>query len=589
MRTRIAIAFFLLLVNPAIGQHSVDLSWTEAGTALSFNIYRSLSPGICSLSSPPVITPYATALSTSYTDFGVTAGTGYYYVVTAVTSGGETQCSDEAFAFVPSNTQAAAQRVTHSRVGGGRTIGPFPSSPLVVCGPPNYPCGLANVSATVSPAHVDVGPNVCNWSSAATLATCGNLTGANTAVTPNSFGPQVITRITDKNTACGGIAASAANVWITADDGIPNLWNTDDTAFLIKKSGQQRCLMHWNGTAATPSPLVLGSYQSTFSKQNNNQIFQLQGVTIVRLDVDLGADTATSTTIYNAANSSCLGVGYTATWTGLFIVSNGDTSFNFAVSNSGGQGTGELIVNYSTNTGVCSIWDTNTRQVKNNGVLAGIVSNTDRFLVHDSYQTQNPSYAQIVAQSGTYTDGTYTPGYYLWQPGTTTVNFCTLAAGQFCDGHFAPGYAGSIRGKKATYVTFPASTQTNNLSFSLSAGADIHPSWNNNFSLTDASWILFKGQNAGETNPQGPFAFPFWDEIYMIKNAATNTVSRQCHTYSGQHQTFEVANAIASVSQTGKYALFPSNWVNELGSTAGAATCIAGSSCRADDFVCKLQ
>ncbi|MBR0597516.1 Kelch repeat-containing protein [Sinanaerobacter chloroacetimidivorans] len=76
----------------AIGGNSkVDLSWGSVADATSYNVKRSTTPG----------GPYTTisnVTGTSYTDTDVVNGTTYYYVVTAVSAGGESANSNEASA-----------------------------------------------------------------------------------------------------------------------------------------------------------------------------------------------------------------------------------------------------------------------------------------------------------------------------------------------------------------------------------------------------------------------------------------------------------------------------------------------------------
>lgn len=78
--------------------HSVSLSWIASSGAVGYNIYRSLVSG-----GPYTILNTALDASTSYTDTTVSAGTTYYYVVTAVdSSSNESAYSNQATAVVPS-------------------------------------------------------------------------------------------------------------------------------------------------------------------------------------------------------------------------------------------------------------------------------------------------------------------------------------------------------------------------------------------------------------------------------------------------------------------------------------------------------
>jgi fibronectin type 3 domain-containing protein len=70
------------------GNGQVALSWTASNGAMSYNVKRSTTSG----------GPYTTEGSptaTSYTDTGLTNGTPYYYVVTAVNTAGETANSSQ--------------------------------------------------------------------------------------------------------------------------------------------------------------------------------------------------------------------------------------------------------------------------------------------------------------------------------------------------------------------------------------------------------------------------------------------------------------------------------------------------------------
>jgi hypothetical protein len=77
--------------------HSVALSWNASTGATSYDVYRGTATGVCS-GTP---TPYATAATTAYTDASVTAGTTYVYAVSAVNSAGQSACSTEASATIP--------------------------------------------------------------------------------------------------------------------------------------------------------------------------------------------------------------------------------------------------------------------------------------------------------------------------------------------------------------------------------------------------------------------------------------------------------------------------------------------------------
>ncbi len=80
-------------------QHNVSLSWNAStSTVVGYNVYRGTQNG-----GPYVAVNSAPEASTSYVDNSVTAGQTYYYVVTAVDSGGtESVYSNQVPAVIPS-------------------------------------------------------------------------------------------------------------------------------------------------------------------------------------------------------------------------------------------------------------------------------------------------------------------------------------------------------------------------------------------------------------------------------------------------------------------------------------------------------
>ncbi len=75
-------------------QHSVDLTWNASSGATSYNVYRGAVSG-------GPYTEIGSSNSTAYTDNTVVSGQTYYYVATAVDSGGESAYSNVATAVIP--------------------------------------------------------------------------------------------------------------------------------------------------------------------------------------------------------------------------------------------------------------------------------------------------------------------------------------------------------------------------------------------------------------------------------------------------------------------------------------------------------
>ena len=74
----------------AVSGLQISLGWTAASNATSYNVKRATASG------GPYTTIATGVMGTSYTDTGLTAGAAYYYVVSAVNPGHESNNSTEA-------------------------------------------------------------------------------------------------------------------------------------------------------------------------------------------------------------------------------------------------------------------------------------------------------------------------------------------------------------------------------------------------------------------------------------------------------------------------------------------------------------
>ena len=74
-------------VGASAGNAQVALSWTTVTGATSYNLYYSTTSGVTTTNGTKV-----TGVTSSYTVAGLTNGTTYYFIVTAVNAGGETAC-----------------------------------------------------------------------------------------------------------------------------------------------------------------------------------------------------------------------------------------------------------------------------------------------------------------------------------------------------------------------------------------------------------------------------------------------------------------------------------------------------------------
>jgi fibronectin type 3 domain-containing protein len=100
------------------GSASIALTWAASTGATSYNVLRSQTPG------GEGTVPYASNISaTTYTDKGVSAGTTYYYQVSAVNSAGQSAPSSEASAIVqPATAPTAPTNLAASQSGGSANV-----------------------------------------------------------------------------------------------------------------------------------------------------------------------------------------------------------------------------------------------------------------------------------------------------------------------------------------------------------------------------------------------------------------------------------------------------------------------------------
>jgi len=195
-----------------------------------------------------------------------------------------------------------------------------------VCGPPDYapPCSISDTA--IHPYALPIpswGPNTCDSTSMATLAQCGNLTGAGTVVTTNDDFHAIMTRVTDVNTDTVPGVSNPGTIWQTADEPSVNLWSNDDAAFeLIVNGGSQYVFLRDDGTGA-PHLLRTATYPvnpyitfpggTIWSYIHNNHLFTHDNSTgpgivlqdnTVTLRQDAGA--LTTSTTFDYTNSQCL-------------------------------------------------------------------------------------------------------------------------------------------------------------------------------------------------------------------------------------------------------------------------------------------
>ena len=183
---------------------TTNLSWTAAANATSYNVKRA------TVSGGPYTTIAAGVLGTSYTDSGLTAGTSYYYVVSAVNPGHESASSTEAGATLPivqlkfdeTNGTTAADAT------GGGWNGTLVNGPLWAAGKSGNAVDLDGTND-----YVALPAGVVSSSDTATITAWVNLDAVSNWMRIFDFGSGTSTNmyITPKNGANGKIRFAIKN------------------------------------------------------------------------------------------------------------------------------------------------------------------------------------------------------------------------------------------------------------------------------------------------------------------------------------------------------------------------------------------
>jgi hypothetical protein len=219
------------------------------------------------------------------------------------------------------------------------------------------------------------------------------------------------------------------------------------------------------------------------------------------------------------------------------------------------------------------------------------------------YQIITPANAGTSAASAPTWD--QTPGHDVTENvGTTNVpiwrNVGIGTAQEYpCDGHGWKGYLGVAVGKNITYHSYvdPSVPLLQTAPVGISSAGDQHLG-STNGNLTDTNWEWIISTDYGTTTDllHGTLPSPLYMEGFFIsppyKSAGSlncvydavlcptgtlGQVRRAFHAFnSGWHQSFDVQNNIAVISQTGKFAMFSTDGMGQFGNKSGQPKCNVG-------------
>jgi len=326
-------------------------------------------------------------------------------------------------------------------------------------------CGLPGVSSNQSCFNTSTSPvplpnPIPQWGPNSTTAAggnpyamqnVGNLLGAGTSVAPSDFGLAIV-RCTD-NSFFGG------QNWGLLDNGEPNIFAPDDSAFIAKAVGGTRYIIAFNpvtGFCVPVSGIAITSGDMIWSHTSPNLLYTLNGasstvinsqpITISCSPMPLASGSTcsgslgTATELYDFSTSNCIQNSYNGEpgWTlgsgsvGSFTSSGDDTTFAmyFSDHNVAGQ-KGRWTVVWKTGYGLsgqCNIWDTQSGKVYNHNGTQTTIAITppsmaaDKFQIHEAFSTLNDTYSLVdPPQQSAMLTGTFYAQNYVWNFETPNV------------------------------------------------------------------------------------------------------------------------------------------------------------------------
>ena len=512
--------------------------------------------------------PYTWSISSGSLPKGVMLNS-----TTGTLSGLPTQAGTFAFTVRGSDTRADTAQRTFS----------LPVAQAGSCGPPTYNCSRTDLSIVQLP---QTPPSV------------GNLRGANTIVLDPDFHNRIV-RITDARTNPNPIFVNRTFVSSASGSADDNLWNLNSTLFLVMDSGANGYPFSFNPSTMQASRMYVSNFPSTnglmvpssgiWSRVNANLLYTFSGTSISKYDFSDRTTPPTAQPVYKFTSSAnCLPSQFTATWGSNGGVSGDDKTFGAAFSNSGTQGSGIYAVSYKVGSG-CTMLNTQTGQVSGEWGARGTINIPDRWTIHNVKLSKDGNWLIIVPTQCT--SGSCSSGPYYWQIGTTNVTSC--GQGGLCSGHWTEGYSHWVNCNNSPManqvirsfaVAASARSVSNDLPPTIVAPLDQHQSWNNVDPMDSVPFFSSTWSNLK------PFPAPWYNEIIAVAADGSGKTWRFAHTFiTANSQKFSTQYAIGTVSQDGRFFIFSSDWMGNLGSESGTATCTIGTNCRGDVFVVELR
>lgn len=455
----------------------------------------------------------------------------------------------------------------------------------------------------------------------------GSLTGANTIITPSDFSNPII-RITDVNTANG---ANNPRLYALDSSAEVNFMSKNDDRFFVSDGGGNMYPFVWNPAMMQATRMYAAHFRGT------NGMVLSEGVSgfpawsytqpYIAYDLEIGPHSDLSIYSYDFASTTkppkrqlvvdlaaCVRpiAGLGIRWNDGVTVSGDDQTFATAYGTGPQDSSGSVYAIVWNRTNGCRAWNTSTGAVTGayGGAPTGTISDTIRFTLHNGRLSKDGNWMKVGIAgclggscAGDFSDET------VWNVATLTVNVSHFnSAFPWNCGHATTGYSVYYNSCGATNPDFYAMFLRTFANMGAQYGTpqlpeivgiqthapvpnpisdhpyDLHASWANN-SGANAEPIFLTTWN-GQLAPRAA-----WDnEIIGVSTTGKGTVYRFAHTYAtNQSQFFNPNHAIGSVSQSGRWFAWSTDWDGRLGNTSlRSNSCSLGRDCRADVFMTAL-
>lgn len=446
---------------------------------------------------------------------------------------------------------------------------------------------------------------------AATCASGGNLLGANTLIVPSDFNNAMI-RVTDNAT----MATSTGYAWTYTGGQEANPFDTTDTRFMVYTNADLAVPMAWNPATRQATKL----YGNTYGISNNfSNITFSYTQPYIAYSLAFNGSSNPAIYVYDFTSpsvaptpsqlvdlSTCVpalaGLGYK--WAGDLNVSKDDQTFAVPLSSTASQGSsGAVYVVVWNRTNGCRILNTSTGAITGAWGTIGSIAVADTFTLHGAELGSGGQWVHLTATTCLNNSCAASPVFnqYFWNIATLTETPLTSNAG--C-GHFAIGVTigvdqcalGGGLGQATWFqrpLSAPNPTPDSTGAINLtgqpipgSNGFDGHPGWAMDNSSDTAPFCT----STINYLVNGTVSNPYEYEIDCIDMSGSGTVWRIAHNYTSfQSANFAAQSAIGAVSQDGKWFLFGTDFLGQLGNTDGVTnSCTLGTNCRNDAFIVAM-